>query len=93
MSEKRLSQVRLFFAYSSTDFGRKGLAFSVFGVTIQPINGRSPNDFCSESIFTTTFHPTVIFGALGNSGDKSVEEQAGSGRKHSKVPETVQKTF
>ena len=41
----------------------------------------------------TTYRPTVFFGADGNSGDKSAEEQAVSGRKRPKVPETARKTF
>ena len=43
--------------------------------------------------FTTTFHPTVISGTHGNSGDKSAEEQVLSGRNGYKVPEMPWKTF
>ena len=41
----------------------------------------------------TTYRPTVLFGADGNSGGKSAEEPAISGRKRLKVPKTVRKTF
>lgn len=63
-----------FFVYSITDFDLKDLTFWVFGVTIQPENGRSPNDFCSWSVFMTTCRPTVFFGADENSGGKSAKE-------------------
>ncbi len=41
----------------------------------------------------TTYRPTVFFGTDGNSGNKSAEKQAFSGRKRPKVTETMQKTF
>ena len=41
----------------------------------------------------TTYRPTVFFGANGNSGGKIAKEQVISGRKRSKVPKTVRKTF
>ena len=41
----------------------------------------------------TTSHPTVIFGAYGNSGDKRLKEYLFSRRKGYKVPEIAQKIF
>ena len=57
-------------------------------------NEQTPlEQFCLGSIFVTTYRPTVFFEVIGNSGDKSAEEQAVSGRKHLKVPETAKKAF
>lgn len=91
--KRDLIMLSLFLCLQHRRFWLKRLGFFSIRSTIQPANGRSPNDFCSGSVSVTTYRPTVIFGADGNSGDKSAEEQAVSGRKRTKVPKTVQKTF
>ena len=78
----------LFFVYCGSKFdGGKDLTFCRFRVNIPP-TANSPSKFlCSGSIFTTTSHPTVIFGTHGNSGDKRLKEQVISRRNGYKVPE------
>ena len=75
------------------NFDRKNhLTFSRFQGNIQietlPEHRRLP---CSGSVFTTTFHPTDVFGANGNSGDKSAKEHLISSRKRQKASEMPQK--
>ena len=79
-----------FFVYCGSNFeGKKDLTFCGYRVNIPP-TANSPSEFlCSGSVFVTTYHPTVFFGADGNSGDKSAEEQAVSGRKFRKQCEKL----
>lgn len=78
----------LFFVYCGSDFdGRKDLTFGRIGVNIPPTANSPSKMSCSGSIFTTTSHPTVIFGTHGNSGHKRLKEYLFSRRKGYKVPE------
>ena len=78
----------LFFVYCGSKFdGKKDLTFYRFRVNIPP-TANSPSKFlCSGSIFTTTYHPTVSFGAHGNSGHKRFKEYVISRRKCYKLLE------
>ena len=82
--KRDLIMLSLFLCLQHRRFWLKRLGFFSIRSTIQPANGRSPNDFCSGSVSVTTYRPTVIFGALGNSGLGSAEERgfpSGKGRK------------
>ena len=84
--------VAFFFVYCGSIFdGRKDLTFCRFRVNIPPTASSPSKVLCSGSIFTTTYHPTVSFGAHGNSGDKRLKERVISRRKGYKVPEMPRK--
>ena len=78
----------MFFVYCGSNFdGRKDLTFYLFRVNIPPIANSPSKMSCSGSIFTTTSHPTVIFGTHGNSGDKRAENDVFPSGKGRKCPE------
>ena len=82
----------MFFVCCGSNFdGRKDLTFYLFRVNIPPTANSPSKMSCSGSIFTTTSHPTVIFGTHGNSGDKRLKERVISRRKGYKVPEMPRK--
>ena len=90
--KRDLIMLSLFLCLQHRRFWLKRLGFFSIRSTIQPANGRSPNDFCSGSVSVTTYRPTVIFGALGNSGLGSAEERgfpSGKGRKKLFLAESV----
>ncbi len=77
-----------FFVYCGSNFdGRKDLTFGQFRVNIPSTENSPSKSSCSGSVFTTTYHPTVIFGAHGNSGDKRLKNHVVSRRKCYKAPE------
>lgn len=80
----------LFFVYCSSIFeSKKDLTFAVSELSYS--QQKTPRTaVCAGSLFKTASHPTVIFGAHGNSGLGRFKEQEISRRERHKVPEMPQ---